>query len=141
MRILGSLLFAASSLVLPGLLTACKGSPAAPVVATHVVRGRVESLPQKGVPAAAFSVTHEAIEGWVRGNGAKGMASMTMPFPLADGVSLEGVAVGDKIEFKIEQTPANKTKPYKVVAVKVLPSETELTIPTDEEGGVPSRSE
>ena len=53
---------------------------------------------------------------------------MVMPFPLAKGVSIEGIELGDAVEVSVQQHPAG-TLPYEVTIVTKLPPETRLTIP------------
>lgn len=100
-------------------------SAAASVVATHTVRGQIESLPEKDNPASSLSIKHEDIPGWDRGDGTKGMRSMEMAFPVAQGVSLDGLAISDKVEFVVEQTPRDPI-PYRVVRIGKLPADTQL---------------
>lgn len=92
---------------------------------THVVRGRIEGLPVQGKPGSQFYVHHEAIADWLRPDGSNGMNSMVMAFPLADGLSLEGLSIGDVVELTVTQFPGSRT-PYQTRAIKKLPAETAL---------------
>lgn len=100
--------------------------PAQPL-ATYSVRGVVIALPdpsRKGSPDLEFH--HEAIPQLKdRDGNVVGMGEMTMPFPLADGVSLEGVKVGDKLDvtFVVDWSRAPV---HRITAWKMLPDETEL---------------
>ncbi len=71
---------------------------------TYVCRARVVMLPAKGPPPVYLTLHHEEIPDLVDRTGAVvGMKEMTMPFPnLADGLSLEGINIGDAIEFTLE---------------------------------------
>jgi len=100
-------------------------SSATPAGLTHVVRGKIEGLPVAGKPGAQFYVHHEAIPGWARPDGTKGMNAMVMAFPLATGVALDGLAVGDIIELTVVQYPGSRV-PYQTTGIKKLPAETAL---------------
>lgn len=100
-------------------------APAAKPGPTHTVRGKVEGLPVKDKPSTSFMVHHEAIAEWLRPDGTKGMNSMTMPFPLADGVSLDGITIGDIVELTVIQYLGDKV-PYRVSSIRKLPADTTL---------------
>jgi hypothetical protein len=92
------------------------------------VRGLVTQLPDPEDPTTGFFVHHEAIPDFRHLDGqVSGMDSMTMPFPVAEEVSLEGVTVGDKVEFELtvdwEADPVTE-----VTAVRRLDSATELRL-------------
>ncbi|MCW5776828.1 MAG: copper-binding protein [Phycisphaeraceae bacterium] len=60
-------------------------------------------LPDPSRPASNFTIHHERIDDFVNGVGeVVGMAEMQMPFPLAEGVSIEGLGIGDKVSFTFE---------------------------------------
>jgi hypothetical protein len=109
-------------------LPACDKAPAPALGPTHTVRGRVIALPRPGDPASAFSVFHETITDWLRPDGTKGMNAMIMPFPLAKGVSIDGLAVGDTVEVVVRQYTTGPI-PYETLSVKKLPPETSLILP------------
>ncbi len=95
----------------------------------YVVRGEVRRVPIAGEPAAEFVVHHEAIPHYRASEGRLGMNVMSMPFPLAPGLSLEGVSIGDKVEvtFEVEfDTEKDQPVAYRATKVELLPSETEL---------------
>lgn len=116
-------------------LVSCKRSPSAAAPkrpepdAVYTVRGRVVMLPEAGKPMSDLQIHHEAIDTLVNPNGTVGMPAMIMPFPVAKGVSLDGLAVGDAVEF----TFAHWTKPghrgYEVTAIRKLPRDTVLDLP------------
>lgn len=93
---------------------------------TYTVRGQVESVPSPDKPTAEFVVKHEAIDDFKNPNGTRGMNSMSMPFPLTKGLSLEGIAPGDKVEmtFVVWTTPGQRG--YEVRKITKLPADTEL---------------
>lgn len=115
---------------------------AAVPIDTYTVRGQIEELPEPGRPMSALRIHHEAIDNFVnRAGKVVGMSAMTMEFPVAEGVSLDGLAVGQKVEFTFEmvRTP---TGSYRITAIRPLPDETELEFrkaqppaPTPEAGG------
>jgi Cu/Ag efflux protein CusF len=79
------------------LTLACRdAAPARAVPAKrYAVRGEVTS-----VGAGTLSIRHEAIPDFADRSGAvTGMSPMVMPFPVAEGVSLAGLAPGAKIRF------------------------------------------
>lgn len=119
--------------------SAANNAPAAPPLAspsaapapntqTYTIRGRIEQLPDPAVKGSMLQIHHERIEGWVNRKGeAKGMNSMVMPFPPAEGVSLEGLAIGDLVEFKAE-FDFTRLLPQRTVAITKLPPDTALNI-------------
>lgn len=68
----------------------------------YTVRGVIAQLPDPQNPTTMFMVRHESMPHYRRPDGDLGMNSMTMPFPPADGVSLDGWSVGDQIELAFE---------------------------------------
>lgn len=85
------------------------------------VRGVVVSLPEGG---ADLVIRHEAIGHFVSIKGEMvGMQAMQMPFPLAAGVSLEGIGVDDLVAFTFE---VDWDPSYAIIAIEVLPAGTEL---------------
>lgn len=71
------------------------------------VRGELKSMPTDGIAGDDAKIRHTQIVDFkaadgsipVTADGIAGMRSMTMPFPMADGVSLDGYSMGDKVEF------------------------------------------
>jgi len=103
--------------------------------AVYTVRGRVESLPGTR-PGSQLRVHHEHIpdfrgrDGQVHRNrdGTAGMLEMSMEFPLAPGVSLEGIAVGDAVELTFE-VGWNRPPPFfAATAMHKLPPGTQLRL-------------
>lgn len=93
----------------------------------YTVRGVVKELPEAGKPASQLKIHHEEIPTFIGFDGQLvGMKEMTMPFPLAPGVSLQGVAVGDTVEFVFEVFRAGKR--YHLTKITTLPAETELKL-------------
>jgi hypothetical protein len=93
------------------------------------VRGQVVQVPVAGAPTSEFQVRHEPIPHFVGQGGALGMDTMIMPFPLADGLSLDGIDEGTKVELTFEvdfNTADQSLVGYRAVAVSVLPADTAL---------------
>jgi hypothetical protein len=93
---------------------------------TYTVRGQVVQLPDPGNPGSGLSLNHEAVDDFVDRTGeVVGMDPMSMPFPTAKNLSLEGIQVGDVVEFKLsvdwEGDPA-----VEVTGVRKLPAGTKL---------------
>ncbi len=74
------------------------------------ILGQITMLPVEGDASKELKIKHVQIptfktkEGKININskGVAGMASMTMPFPVGQGVSLDGIAVGDKVKFSFQ---------------------------------------
>jgi hypothetical protein len=106
----------------------------APVVHTYTVRGVVVTVPTAARPLDDLEIRHEHIpdykkrdgEVYVNAKGVRGMVSMTMGFPVAEGVSLEGIAPGDKVRFVFVTTWGESYPSYEVTEIEKLPPETEL---------------
>lgn len=106
-------------------LGGCKQDEAA-APATYTVRGQIETLPASG--GQSLFVHHEAIPTFVTHDGKQaGMMSMTMGFAVVPGVSLEGLAKGDKVEltFAVDWDGSPATQ---ITAIRKLPPETELVL-------------
>ena len=58
--------------------------------------------------------------------GVLGMKSMTMAFPVGEGVSLEGIEVGDLVTFTFVTVWGENYPEYRVTEITELPAETEL---------------
>lgn len=96
------------------------------VVHTYDVRGVVRQLPRPEAPQPEIWIHHEEISTFVDINGEpKGMESMTMPFIPASELSIEGLAVGDKITFRLE-VDWQAMPPAQVTAIEKLPADTQL---------------
>jgi Cu/Ag efflux protein CusF len=70
----------------------------------YTVKGIVKGMPGDGRAPNEILVKHQAIPEYRDEDGVvTGMMAMTMPFYLAEGVSLSGIKAGDSVELKIEQ--------------------------------------
>lgn len=68
------------------------------------VKGIIKGMPGDGLAANEILVKHQPIPDYRDENGTVvGMMAMTMPFYLAEGVSLNGIKAGDSVELKVEQ--------------------------------------
>jgi Cu/Ag efflux protein CusF len=95
------------------LLSACAEKAPAPPE-TYEIAGEVVRLPAAG--DRQIVVKHEAIPGFKDESGkVVGMEAMTMPFAVAEGVSLDGLAPGDKVEFTLEVRWASDKEPVRIV--------------------------
>lgn len=113
---------AAAILVLVGLIGACGDSgnttPQAtkPKVEVTDMRGVIEKLPTAEAPRKLV-IRHEAT---------KDMGPMAMPFMVAEGVPLTGLAVGDKLAFRYELNVTVGTE--LVTKIEKLPADTVLNL-------------
>jgi Cu/Ag efflux protein CusF len=117
-----------AGLLLSCALLGCDRKPAEtalpPPDQTYTTRGRVEGLPSDG--DNNVRIMHERIPDFVSREGKViGMNAMQMPFAPAEGLALEGIDVGDKVEFTFEVRW--KARPFsRLVRIAELPPETEL---------------
>ena len=108
------------------LLAACSG-PAVPPK-DYALRGVVRQLPDPKDPATALYLHHEAVAGFVDRDGkATEMESMTMPFDLAEGVSLAGVAVGDPVQATLH-VDWSAARPARITQLAELPPGTRIEL-------------
>ncbi|MFQ5767145.1 MAG: copper-binding protein [Acidobacteriota bacterium] len=95
----------------------------------YTVRAKVIGLPEPGSEFPRIFLHHEAIKDLKGVDGAVwGMDSMTMPFFLAKGVDLNGVAVGDIVEFTLKVDWKAET-PQEIISMKRLQPGTQLVLP------------
>lgn len=91
----------------------------------YTVRGRIEELPVPGQPSSTLQIHHEEIESFVGRDGALGMSEMTMSFPYSSGVSLDGLSIGDEVEFLLEVNWGGSPL-YQITRLTRLPADTRL---------------
>jgi hypothetical protein len=132
-------LFALLAMMISSLgLVACGGGEPAPEAEmageepavtdkmTYTVRGEVTQLPEPGAEGSDLMVRHEPIPDFKNAKGeVVGMNAMTMPFPVSNDVSLDGIAVGDKVRltFEVQFQPATS---FVTTEIDRLPPDTEL---------------
>lgn len=99
-----------------------------PNVTEYTVRGRIIQLPQPDRPASELVIHHEPVPSFMSGGEVVGMDSMQMPFPVAKGLSLAGLTVGQPIEFtfEIERDQTGSPINVRVTRVSPLPENTML---------------
>lgn len=131
---------AAHRLLLPAALlllalAACRDSAPAPAsgpapgpadgLRRYTVRAELVRLPDPAAPRREVALRHEAIDDFADANGkVVGMGAMVMPFELAPGVSLDGLAAGEKVEarFAVGWSPPL----LRVEQLRKLPADTAL---------------
>jgi hypothetical protein len=93
---------------------------------TYTVRGQVTQLPDPDNPGTGLYLNHEAIDDFVDRDGEMvGMNPMAMPFQVDEGVSLEGIGVGDVVEIKLHVDWGAETE-AEIVEIRELPPGTKL---------------
>ena len=104
-----------------------ESTPTAVTARTYVVRARLVRIQSRARPLQ-LDIEHEAIPDLVGPSGeVEGMHSMVMPFPLAEGVSLNGLAAGDLIEVDL-RIDWEADRPAVITAVRGLPAGTQLAL-------------
>jgi hypothetical protein len=89
----------------------------------YTLRAQVVQPPDA---ATGLYIYHEAVDDWVSRDGKMdGMDPMAMPFPVAKGVSLEGIQANDKVEVKLH-VDWNADRPVEITQVRELPPDTKL---------------
>lgn len=117
-----------------------ESEPAAPPADTIVrvdtyedILGIVATLPEAGKPGSEFKIHHEHIPGFktkegtvfVTADGVPGMKSMVMSFPLGEGVTLDGLEIGDKVRFSFDVNWGGRP-PWVVTTIEEIDPETEI---------------
>ena len=93
---------------------------------TYTVRGQVTQLPDPGSPGSSLYISHEAVDNFVGRSGeVEGMDPMNMPFPVADGVSLDGIAPRDVVEFDLH-VDWEADRAVEITRIRELPADTQL---------------
>jgi hypothetical protein len=114
----------------PEPVSAKNGKRAADKV--YVVRGEVRMLPSPKKPTSMLVIRHEPIDEFENPDGSRGMAGMEMPLAYAADVALDGLVVGNKVEFDLSVWYANDAsgkkmiESYRVTRMKKLPDETKI---------------
>lgn len=113
-------------LILAGACAGKKSAPLGPPDAVYEVRGVIVALPQQ-TRSGDMRIHHEAIPSFTNREGKViGMQSMTMPFPVAPGVSTDNLQLGDKIRFRLE-VRWNEGPTVRIAKIELLPGSTRLT--------------
>lgn len=98
-----------------------------PMLADHAytVRGQITQMPDPG--KSPMRIHHEALPNFFsRDNQRVGMNAMVMGFPIRQGVSIDGLAVGSKILFTFEVTWQGEGPPWEITRITPLPDDTQL---------------
>jgi hypothetical protein len=103
----------------------------------YTVRGMVVQAPDPANPAGGLYLYHEAIDDWVGRDGKQeGMDPMGMPFPVARGVPLTGLAANDKIEVTLH-VDWNADTAVEITQLRKLPRDTRLVFRAAKPPGKP----
>ena len=115
-------------LLIVGIVTvlgSCKGKDSSSG-RTYTTRGQVVQLPDPANPGTGLTLNHEAVDQFVDRQGELvGMDPMSMPYPVAKDVSLEGIQVGDVVEFKWH-VDWDAEPSAEIIGVRKLPAGTKL---------------
>jgi Cu/Ag efflux protein CusF len=91
---------------------------------TYTVRARIAQLPTQD---DSLYLEHEPIDNYVARSGrVEGMDSMTMPFPVAKDVSLEGIQPNDIVEVQLHIDWDAEERQVEIISVRELPPDTRL---------------
>lgn len=98
------------------------------------IQGEIKSMPSEGMMGGEAQIRHRQIPDFKGADGSipetqdgiPGMRSMTMPFPIADGVSLDGYAVGDKVEFDFAVSWDGPRPSWEITRIVKLDPSTEI---------------
>ena len=92
----------------------------------YVVRALVVQAPDPANPAGGLYLYHEAIDGWTGRDGKRdGMDPMAMPFPVAKGIPLTGIAANDKVEVTLH-VDWQADRAIEITRLRKLPRDTRL---------------
>lgn len=112
------------------------GDDATPVASPDIypgVLGEIVVLPIANDPSSSLQIRHMQIPNFktkdgtvhVNAEGISGMRSMTMPFPIEEGVDITGLAVGDKIMFTfMVDWSGNSGNAWAVTKIEKMPADT-----------------
>ena len=97
------------------------------------IEGEIVALPGERADGD-MRLKHEHIPGFkneagevpVTPDGIRGMKSMVMPFPLADGVSVEGYETGDKVRFSFRVNWDGGAAAWEITQIEKLDPATEI---------------
>ncbi len=93
---------------------------------TYTVRGQVTQLPDPSSPGSGLYISHEAVDDFVGQSGeVEGMDPMNMPFAVAEGVSLDGIAPSDVVEFDLH-VDWDADRAVEITRLRELPPGTKL---------------
>lgn len=98
------------------------------------ILGEVTQIPVAGDPSKSLRIHHQQIPNFktkdgtinVNSKGISGMASMTMEFPLADGVNIDDLAIGDKVSFDFQVNWGGSAVAWEVTKIEKIDPATEI---------------
>lgn len=107
-------------------------APTASLDVYENILGEIKLLPIEGDPTTALKIRHQQIpnfklkDGTINTNskGISGMMSMTMPFPLADGVSIDTLTIGDKVQFTFAVDWSGQGTAWEVTKIEKIDANT-----------------
>ncbi|MBW8878078.1 MAG: copper-binding protein [Acidobacteria bacterium] len=92
----------------------------------YTVRALVVQAPDPANPAGGLYLYHEAIDDWMGRDGKRdGMDPMAMPFPVAKGIPLTGIAANDKVEVTLH-VDWQADRAVEITQLRKLPRDTRL---------------
>ena len=95
------------------------------------ILGEITMIPVEGDPSSALKIRHQQIPNFknkdgeitVSSSGIAGMSSMTMEFPLGQGMNLDGFNIGDKVSFTFQVNWGGSRVAWEVTQIgKIDPS-------------------
>lgn len=107
------------------------------------ILGEITALPVTDNPNSDLKIHHMQIPNFktkdgivnVNAQGISGMRSMTMPFPRAEGLSLDGLAIGDKIKFTFAvDWSGNSANAWEVTKIEKISADTVIDFTNKIEG-------
>jgi len=131
-----SLILALAVLSTLSVLTGCTRAQAPPEADagsahTYSLRGVLRQIPPPGQAGVPLLIQHEAIDDYVNVSGnVAPMASMTMPFSIAEGIDLGDLAVSDKVAFEL-RVDWQADAAMLITSIEKLPAETVLDFGDD----------
>jgi len=106
---------------------------AAPDVYESIL-GEITMIPIENDPTTELKIRHQQIPNFktkdgtinINSKGIAGMASMTMPFPLAEGVSISDFAIGDKVSFDFQVNWSGTGPAWEVTQIEKIDQSIEI---------------
>lgn len=126
------------ALLLLSPVAACRTEAPAPgPAAAYEVAGEIVRLPTAERPEIVLR--HDAVPGFRDESGkVVGMDAMTMPFALAPGVALDGLAAGDNVAFTLEVRWSDDRQPVRITRIARVDLIREIDL---EDGKVPGQGD
>lgn len=98
------------------------------------ILGEITQVPVEGDPSTSLRIRHQQIPNFktkdgtinVNSKGISGMASMTMEFPLAEGVNIDQLVIGDKVSFNFQVNWGGAAVAWEVTKIEKIDPATEI---------------